>query len=280
MRSIRVPPLLVPLVLLAALPGCGGASRPTSADRHQSQIAIFDDTPQIHGDGPVTTVIMIDRTPLLDGDPKVANGYVQAGLRFATPTITRGGHLVVQAFGRVSGHPVTLLSSTLPTLAQAGPAARDDAGQMRLLERVLRVGVGLDPPPSTTVASYLADLTSSAGSDISRAVVAGIAEAAASPVTQRNVLIETDGWAFEADRLSLARILANHPPSVAAASLAQAAGAALPASARASLLRMVGLGYTSGRPDPTPTKLDALVATWRGVCATLPVASCDVASDF
>lgn len=280
MSSIRLLSFLVSAVLLVALTGCGGAATATPVDGRQSPTASVDEPLQIPGDGPVATVIMIDRTPLLGRDREVANGYVQAGLRFATPTIARGGRLVVQAFGRVSGHRVSLWSATLPTLRQAGPAARDDAGIGLQLERVLRIAVGLDAPPSSAVATALARLTSGAGSDIARAVAAGIANAAASSLTQRNVLVATDGWAFEADRLSLATILAEQPPSEAVRRLRQATRAAIPARAHVSLLRMVGLGYTSGRRDPSPTKLDELVAAWRGACVNLPVTTCDIASEL
>jgi hypothetical protein len=275
--------LLVAALLAGILSGCGGASQATAAGQHGATTQIdpppfTKGSPPAPGDGPVTTVIMLDRTPLLDGDESLAANYVQAAMRFAMPTIGRGGRLVVQAFGRVSGIPLTLLSMNLPTLRQAGPAARDDAGQARLHERAARVGVGLDGPPTAAVARALARLTDSTGSDIARAVGAGIATAASGGTTRRNVLILTDGWAFEAGSFSLRRFLASRPPSAAAAELARVARSEIPSGARSSLLWIVGLGSTAGEDDPTPTKLDELVKTWNDVCPSLPVDTCAGAS--
>lgn len=84
---------------------------------------------------PVDTVIAIDLTTLTHGDPSLALAYTSTALQAAARTIQRGGLLALEASGASRGKAVNIYATQVPTLAEAGPAARDNAGGDREPDR-------------------------------------------------------------------------------------------------------------------------------------------------
>jgi hypothetical protein len=278
----KTPLLATGLATLAlGLAACGGSSSPSaSGPKGPATVTVAAGGGQISvpGDGPVSTLIMIDRTALAGDDRALAIAYKNAALQTAAPTIARGGQLSLRVFGRVSGHALSVYSIKIPTPADVGPAARDDAGQTATLAAALDVAVGLAEPQNDVAAQALARVTDGSGSDIGRVVGQTINQMSGDPASVRVALVETDGWIEQAGQPTLKQTLAQRSPKVAAAQIVRTARAEQHGSRRISLLRMVGLGYTAGKPDPDSGLLDELDATWQDTCEQLAVDQCDISS--
>lgn len=292
--SMKAHRFLLPLASVTALAlglsACGStsssvtsASGPISPKAGRSFISLSGSGPvsvglggvTVAGDSPVSIVILIDRTTLMHSDPVLANGYLQTALRMAEPTIARGGRLSVQVFGRVADHALNLYTVSIPSLSNAGPAARDDAGQTAALTKVLEIALGLRKAPTRTAAQALTDVTSVPGSDIAGAVRQGITDLATDSAPVRNVLVLTDGWIIEQGQHQLTSVL--HAHGVRAATRMIVSDAQIPQSTRpVTMLRVAGLASTSGLIDPSAETVQQLAAAWSGACVHMPAKECSV----
>lgn len=262
--------VLIAAVLPVSLAACGGSSSTDSAIPTASGSNF-----SVPGDKPVSTQILIDRTPLLDGDSTLARSYKQAALQAATPTIKRGGQLKISVFGRVAAHALTLYTTNVPSLKQAGDAARDDAAQLAALSQALDIAVGLTPPPSQQIRAALRSVTPTAGSDPGAAIGQAISDLNHDPSPTRNVILETDGWIVRQHQPTLSHVLAKHGPRAAADVIVN--NAAVPAGTRAvSLLQIQGLGSTAGIIGPDAQTMQNLNQAYQKACTNLPVHTCQI----
>lgn len=266
---------LIALLAAAAPIGCSGSPTPSAPAKALPVTVNGSGGLEVPGDGPVTTRIVIDRTAIAKGSRLLAEGYRSAALQTAQPTIQRGGNLTVEVFGRVSRYAVTVYQVPIPTLAEVGPAARDDQGETAKLDAVLSAAVGLAEAPTPRAEAALRGVTDGNGSDIGRMVGQSIASVADGPADARIVFVATDGWIHEDGQPTLARELAAGGSRAGARMIVDQAGAP-ETRGPVSMLRMVGLGSTSGRRDPDSAKVDPLVRAWATACRRLPVATCQI----
>jgi hypothetical protein len=221
----------------------------------------IDGTVTVSGDGPVSTLILIDRTTLDHQDPALADSYRTTALNMAVPTITRGGTLSVEVFGRVAAHAVSLYTTHIPTLKEEGPGARDDAGERAILTAALNVALGITPPLTKIAAQELYDVNHPFGSDLGGAVSLAITSLETDSAPIRNALILTDGFIVEQAQPPLARVLADHGVRGAAALIRS--DLSIPAGTRPiTMLRIAGLASTSGQIDPGAKTVNHLAQAW------------------
>lgn len=286
---------LVPLLLSATALGLGLAACGTSSPAALNVSAATAGPSQAHhaapvriplagpisvaGNGPVSTVIMIDRTTLIAGDRPLALSYRQAALDTAAPTIQRGGSLSVVVFGRVAAQDLPLYSVEIPTLSQAGPASRNDAGQAAALTHVLDIALGLARAPNVTDQRKLASITRHEGSDIGGAVAQAITTLSSDPTAVRDALVLTDGEIIQQAQPQLMHVLSKHGPSQAAQQILS--DIPLPRRSRTiTLLQIAGLAANSSASDPGVKTVRALERSWQLACDRLPVRQCDATAQL
>ncbi len=264
-------------LLTLAATGCGNSTstRDTSSSAAASDTVSFSAVGglEISGTGPVSTTVWIDRTSILGGDRALAGRYKTSALQMLAPTIARGGTLELRVFGRVGGHSVPVLAESIPPLSEMGPAGRDDDTMTGYVAAALDAALGL-APASDELSGALEKLTEGPGSDVARAAGEAIVSLAEDPAPTRNVLVLSDG------RVQQTEFVLKDALSAGAAEQAGrqiVENANVPQDTRKiSLLRIRGLGSTSGQPDGTSEEIEAIDASWEAACDALPAEDCDV----
>jgi hypothetical protein len=274
-HSKRCSSLLTAAVLPFGIAACGSSSNLAPSAPGPKVTITNTGIVNVPGDGPVSTDILIDRTAVL-GNQTLAEAYKETALQAAAPTIARGGELNVSVFGRLAGRSLPVYTVQIPTLAQAGDAARNNAAQTSALTAALNVAVGLTPPPSAAAAAELGQVTKVEGSDIGAAAGEAITGLANDPSPTRDIVLETDGWIVRQAQAPLSQVLAHNGPTGAAALIVKNAN--LPAGTRpVSLLEIEGLGSTAGHNDPGAQTIQNLDQAYQLACGRLPVQNCEVA---
>jgi hypothetical protein len=230
----------------------------------------------VPGDAPVDTSITIDGTAVLHGDRSLAQAYRAAALAASETTITRGGTLSITMFGQVGARSLVIHQENVPPLSQEGQAVRGpgEANRRAQIAAGLDIALGL-APASGDIQAQIDALTKQPGSDIARSIgdAMGVAESGQS--STKVVLALTDGKINHDGKVD--RALEHMPVDRAGRRIASEVGLA-PDAARVDLLRIAGIGQTSGRPDPNAEETALQVAMWRSACAALPVEICEVAA--
>lgn len=241
--------------------GATGPVKPTPA------ISMSNGSLALPGKGPVDTTILIDRTPLAAGDKSLAQAYETSALQLLEPTITRGGIGKIEVFGRVAGHALNVITNKVPSLKEAGPAARDDEAQKQAFASALDIAVGLAQPAEQADQKALAKVTQGPGTDIARAAADAAVELTSSTADATVVGIETDGWIDQTD-FNLKQTLNNSDVKVAGDKIA-AASKLKTGIKPVSFMRIGALGLTADRSDPDSPELGKLNDSWERGCKHL-----------
>jgi hypothetical protein len=252
---IAVPLLAAGAVL--ALTGCGGTT---------------DTGALATGDKPIDTAIAIDRTAILHGDHTLAKAYKTAVLSAVEPTITRGGLLNVTLFGKVGARSLDVYTDTVPSLEQEGEAARGGSEDQRraAIGAALDVALGLVEPPDEDIRAQLKAVTPGSGSDIARVVGQQVAAVGAGHSPAQMAVILTDGLVNDGD-IMIKR--SDTPEDAGQAVLEQADVAA--GTHRIGLLRIAGIGATSGSEPKDAAATERLVSIWQYACSHMPAQRCE-----
>lgn len=273
--SKRLSSLLVAAAVPFGVAACGGSEPSVSGNSPGPKVTITNSGISVPGDQPVSTEILIDRTALLASNWTLAQSYKQAAMRAAAPTIARGGNLQVVVFGRVASHALPLYTAQIPSLAQAGDAARNDAAQTAALNSALNIAVGLAPAPNQQVAGALAQVTKLEGSDIGAVLGQAITGFAGDPSPTRDIVLETDGWIARQAQPPLWQVIGQRGAAGAASLILGNAG--VPRGTRpVSLVEIEGLGSTAGYNDPGAQTVQQLDQGYQRACADLPVQTCQI----
>lgn len=259
---------------VAAFVGCGSERTPESAGASSTGGAVVSTGGvDLAGDGPIDTVVAIDATAV-QGDNTMAAAYKASALAAAEPTITRGGRLQLRLFGRVSGRAMSIHDEQVPDRTVAGKDVRGAGDQARRkgVADALNVALGLAPAPAV-VAEQLKRVTSAPGSDIARAVGTTINDAGAGGLA----VVITDGLVDEGG-ITARSLFAGGSPAALGSSIAEIAQ--VDNNARATMLRIAGIGATGGRLDLASADAERLVEMWTSACRKLPAETCNIQQAF
>jgi hypothetical protein len=277
-----VPTTLGALALGVGVAACGAAGSTQAPRVHALKQAAArswnQGVPNVPGSGPVDTEIFIDRTTLLSRDGPLASGYLQTALAEAEPTIARGGQISLALFGHVAAHAVNLYTVTVPTLAQEGAAARDNAGETAALQNALEIGLGLSPAPTPLVRQSIAAVTARPGSDVAGAVAQAADDLSGVPSGTATVaLVLTDGWNIRQGEPTLASLMLRSGVASGTRQItANAASELAPGTPKVGWLRVAGLASTAGYAESGAKTVQRLTDAWRKACPALPATNCSV----
>lgn len=253
--------------------GCGDEQATTGpqASTASPVVAINSSAiPEVPGNDAVNTKIAIDATSLGAGG-RLAEDYKAAASAAAEPTITRGGQLTVELFGRVNGRALTIYEESVPDRSIEGANIRGSSEAIRResLAGALDIALGLTTA-EPDIARQITDVRSGRGSDIARAAGQAMRDAGEDGIA----VILSDGLLDEGG-VRARDLFGGEATADAASDVAAIAtnGYSVPTP---RLLRIAGIGATAGKLDIASGDAEVLVDLWTRVCRDLGVTRCEI----
>ena len=257
---------------MIAVTGCGAGTKLPAGVAARTGLT---GAVEVVGNGPVDTLVAIDRTAIMHGRRDLALQYKLAAVAALDATIRRGGMLKIVLFGHAGGRPLNIRTEIVPSLDQLGDASRMAIDSRRRAQVTTDISVGLGLAPCAKAACLaIRDVTSTDGSDIARSLGDQIRSVQEGNSGKKVVVLLTDGESNQGVVLDGGTLKSASARTAANAIVHEAA---VPSgTSPIALLRIAGIGKTSGRGELSPQESQRLEAIWTTSCHLLPTQRCEV----